>query len=196
MGQRGFIECPGNWHPPGSFPRDHQKVQDWVHRTWSPHRNPWMTGRYNTESSHHLGPSLAVLQQLAGWNCASWKVHRLRAQHLHFLPLHGGSWYLLTNYDCTYNCTRNHIRADCPASQSRHRIEVEMLIGPCVHGGWTLKTANAQEEQRERSSKRSLPSAASASGRPSPAHRATFWLMANTDFSCWSLCKPLLASSL
>ena len=23
----------------------------------------------------------------------------------------GGSWYLLTNYDCTYNCTYNHIRA-------------------------------------------------------------------------------------
>ena len=23
----------------------------------------------------------------------------------------GGSWYLLTNYNCTYSCTYNHIRA-------------------------------------------------------------------------------------
>ena len=24
---------------------------------------------------------------------------------------HGGSWYLLSNYNCTYSCTYNHIRA-------------------------------------------------------------------------------------
>ena len=26
-------------------------------------------------------------------------------------PILGGSWYLETNYTCTYNCTYNHIRA-------------------------------------------------------------------------------------
>ena len=36
---------------------------------------------------------------------------KLRQKKPHPLTPLGGSWYLLTNFNCTYNCTYEHIRA-------------------------------------------------------------------------------------
>ena len=42
----------------------------------------------------------------------------------------GGSWYLLTNYQCTYDCTYNHIRA---FKRLISRLEVQLELVEKYH---------------------------------------------------------------